>query len=379
LAVGDLHGGLDALVSILEKTDLVDEDLHWQSTDACLVLMGDLVDRGERTRELLDFVMRLEDEAGGRLYVLLGNHEIMNVVGDLRYATVEEFAEFAEDETKRQRRNGFNAFSRSRGAREMDRAERKAAFEESFPPGWFAHREAFAPEGEYGAWILSKPVFLKLDGTLFVHGGIEPSVSSRDLGVLDDEIDDEIVQYVRLHDRLVEAGWLSPLVPFGATFGVVESRLSPPDGSDPVGTTAEREMATRFLELKGAWFVRSDGPLWSRKLATEDEDAYGEVVDRMLDELGVDRIVVGHTTQEDFRIHARFDGRVFLIDTGAGPAYGGQPSALEIVGNAVRAVYLDSVEVLVEDGSTDVSREPRSEPGYSVGSVPAIHLATLPR
>jgi len=348
VAVGDLHGGYDSLRSVLAESGLVGNDHRWQSEDACLVLLGDLVDRGERTRELLDYVMELESQADGRLYMVIGNHEIMNVVGDLRYVTAAEIAAFAGDETKKQRQKGYNAFAKSRAARQMDRGKRKDAFDEEFPPGWFAHRQAFSPDGEYGAWILSKPVLLELDGTLFVHGGVEPSVTSLDLGGLNEEIVAEIVEYERLRERLVQAGWLSPLVPFGAAFSVVEDKLSPVDDvGEPFGTGAEREMAKRFVELKGAWFVRSDGPLWTRRLAVEDEEALEGTLDRMLAELGVERIVVGHTTQDDFRIRSRFDGRVFLIDTGAGPAYGGQASALEISGGGVRAIYVDSVEVLV--------------------------------
>ena len=40
--------------------------------------------------------------------------------------------------------------------------------------------------------------------------------------------------------------------------------------------------------------------------------------------LDVDRIVVSHTVMRDGSIRSRFHGRVFLIDTGAGPAYGGR-------------------------------------------------------
>jgi hypothetical protein len=350
IAVGDLHGAYEPFRAVLVETGLVGDDYRWQSDGACLVLLGDLVDRGEQTRRLFDYVMDLEKQADGRLHVVIGNHEIMNVVGDFRYVTAAELAEFAGDETKKQRQKGYSAFTRSEAARQLDRDQRKEEFARSFPPGWFAHREAFAPDGVYGAWILSKPVLLVLDETLFVHGGVEPSVTSRDLGELNAEIIAEVVEYDTLHARLVEAGWLSPLVPFGAAFSVVEQRLSTPeDGGEPYASGAEREIARRFLDLKGAWFVRSDGPLWSRKLAVADEGAFGETVDRMLQELGVERIVVGHTTQQDdFRIRARFGGRVFLTDTGAGPYYGGRPSALEISGDTVRAVYLDEVEVLVE-------------------------------
>ena len=56
------------------------------------------------------------------------------------------------------------------------------------------------------------------------------------------------------------------------------------------------------------------------------------------------RIAVGHTPSMDSRIAARFGGRVFLIDTGMlASVYKGRPSALEIKGEAVNAIYEDGM------------------------------------
>ena len=348
VALGDLHGGIDSLQTMLVGTGITDSHHQWTSSDACLVIVGDMVDRGDRSRELLDYLMSLERQAPGQVHVVLGNHEVMNLVGDLRYVTPGEFAAYADLETKKQRQAGYEIFLRTRAAQELSGSRRKEAFEQSFPAGWFGHRQAFDSDGVYGKWLLSRPVLLVLDSTLFVHGGIEPDDASRAVERLSDEILDEIAEYVRLRKALVEAEWLSPLVSFGAAAAVVDERLSAPDESgESDAPSGASENASRFVELNQAGFVRAGGPLWTRKLALEDEEAYSAEVDRMLRQLGIERIVVGHTTQNDHRIRPRFDDRVFLIDTGAGPAYGGHASALEIEGSRVRAVYPDEVEVLV--------------------------------
>jgi hypothetical protein len=348
VALGDLHGGVDSIHTILEATEITDRHRQWTSSDACLVIVGDMVDRGDRSRELLDYVISLGKQAPGQVHVTLGNHEVMNLIGDLRYVTPGEFGAYADLETKKQRRRGRQFFLRTPAALELSGGERKETFDLLFPPGWFGHREAFDIEGRYGAWLLSRPVLLKLGSSLFVHGGIEVGDAARDLDLLNEEIVDQIAEYLRLRKALIEDGWLGPLVSFGAAFGVVDARLSAPEENpDDAGSPTANEIAERFLELRSAGFVRADGPLWTRKLALEEQESYSGDVTQMLLDLGIERIVVGHTSQKDHRIKSRFDDRVFLIDTGAGPAYGGYPSALEIEAGVIRAVYPDEVEILV--------------------------------
>ena len=86
VAVADLHGDYDRFVYILShpQIDLVDADLHWKGGATHLVQLGDILDRGQRAKDIFDFLMRLEKEAaaaGGMVHVLLGNHEEMNITG----------------------------------------------------------------------------------------------------------------------------------------------------------------------------------------------------------------------------------------------------------------------------------------------------------
>ena len=88
VAVSDIHGAYGALVETLQEADVVDKRLAWSGGKTHLVITGDLLDRGPDSRRVMDLVMRLEIEApraGGRVHQLLGNHEVMNLIGDLRY------------------------------------------------------------------------------------------------------------------------------------------------------------------------------------------------------------------------------------------------------------------------------------------------------
>jgi len=84
--------------------------------------------------------------------------------------------------------------------------------------------------------------------------------------------------------------------------------------------------------------THENGPLWfrgySRWSDTEGEDFLAPLIQL----LGVKRIVVGHTVQANGEISRRFGGKAFLIDTGM---VAGRPSALEISGDHIRALYLN--------------------------------------
>ena len=116
-----------------------------------------------------------------------------------------------------------------------------------------------------------------------------------------------------------------------------------------------------LAELLGvdAWsLLNADGPLWFRGFATWTSEQGRMAVDALQNRYGPVRFVVGHTPLKPPRQMARFDRRIFLIDTGISSAYrdqGGRPSALEIKNGAYTAVYLDSRDVLF-DAMTSVIR-----------------------
>ncbi|HEY6552872.1 MAG TPA: metallophosphoesterase, partial [Vicinamibacteria bacterium] len=104
VAVGDIHGDYDQFVTVLRDAGLVDGQLAWSGGRAHLVQTGDRIDRGPDSRKVMDLLMRLEKEAkkaSGAVHSLLGNHEAMNVLGDFRYVTPEEFAAFETPNSQR--------------------------------------------------------------------------------------------------------------------------------------------------------------------------------------------------------------------------------------------------------------------------------------
>ena len=103
VVLGDVHGSYDKMMSLLFGTGVVDATGTWTGGDDHLVFVGDITDRGPDDRQVMDLLMQLQPEAqaaGGRVHVLLGNHEVMNMVGDLRYVDPKGFADFAKEEEK---------------------------------------------------------------------------------------------------------------------------------------------------------------------------------------------------------------------------------------------------------------------------------------
>ena len=63
--------------------------------------------------------MALEKEApaaGGRVVPLLGNHEMMNIMGDLRYVTPENYASFADGNSAERQKSGFQQYMKWRSS-----------------------------------------------------------------------------------------------------------------------------------------------------------------------------------------------------------------------------------------------------------------------
>src|SRR6185312_711248 len=63
VAIGDLHGDLDALRATLRLAGAIDSDDRWIGKDLTVVQTGDQVDRGDQDREVLDVLEKLEGDA----------------------------------------------------------------------------------------------------------------------------------------------------------------------------------------------------------------------------------------------------------------------------------------------------------------------------
>ncbi len=174
VAFSDVHGDYNAMVATLQGANVIDDALAWSGGTTHFVLVGDILDRGPDSRAAMDLLMRIELEAvpaGGMVHVLAGNHEIMNLVGDLRYVAPGEYAAFADEEDAEERDLWFEAFRTVRAPPDQDAEELRAQFDTTYPAGFFAHRRAFAPDGIYGSWLLTKPMIVVINGTASCTAG----------------------------------------------------------------------------------------------------------------------------------------------------------------------------------------------------------------
>ncbi len=144
VAVGDIHGDLEALCHVLLDRGVIDESGGWTGGQAHLVLVGDLVGGSPHSRLLLNFLMRLAGEATqsmGRVHALLGNHDLLPV------------------------QNNF---------RKMTGAEKRLY--KSYPVRGAQGRRidhVFAGNSVYAEWIRSRNAIIRIGETLFVHAGLD--------------------------------------------------------------------------------------------------------------------------------------------------------------------------------------------------------------
>jgi hypothetical protein len=282
VAVGDVHGDVEALTEVLRMAGLIDAKGSWIGGKAHLVQTGDVADRAPRTRDCYELLMRLEREAlaaGGRVHALIGNHEVMNMVGDLRYLTPEELASYAD--------------------------QSPTPDAPGTPRGLAGHRVAFSTSGRYGRWLRSHPAVLRIDGTLFMHGGLQPGVPARTLA--------ELNRWVR-----------QDLFP----------------GNPPGGGSNQA------------------GPLWFRGYARDPEPQWSRGLAEVFQRFGAKRMVMGHTITQDGRIRVRFGGQAVFIDTGLSTGYGRHLAALEIRGDRLTAIYPEGRVGLLTPAVKDMAAKP---------------------
>lgn len=258
VAIGDIHGDYERFVQVLRLCKLTDEKDRWIGGAAHLVQTGDVLDRGPDSKKVMDLLMQLEEQAkkaGGAVHALIGNHEYMTLAGDLRYVSTGELAAF--EEGPRITPVGADPIN-------------------DYP----RYRAAFAATGKYGRWIRGHNTIVRVNDTLFMHGGLSPAFMKRKIRDLNEAVRAEL-----RGERDLRTGV----------------------GADPAG------------------------PLWYRGLA---ESMQEQVLSGFLDEMtaaqGARRIVMGHTIQER-GITLRAGGRLALIDVGMSRwTVSGAPSCLVI-------------------------------------------------
>lgn len=359
VAIGDVHGAFDQFVGILQTAGLIDANRRWSGGTAILVQTGDIFDRGPGVRPALDLLMRLEGEAkraGGRVESLLGNHEMMNLLHEFRDVSAEAYASFADNRSEDRRKRAYSDYTRlaSRQGKRGDAVVGRDEWMAAHPPGFVEYVDAIGPRGTYGRWLRSKQVVTTIDGTVFMHAGVQADQAA-DLDAINKTAAADIRGWDDTRAAMVQAQLVPPfctLAEAGAAAGAEVERISAAiKASAPLGDHVTREFVDKLqslFQIGKSSLLDPDGPLWFRGFATWP-DADEPKVAALVERLGVRRFVTGHTPSLPGKVRVRFGNRVFLIDTGMLTTYfkGGRPSALELQGGTITAIYGDAREVLV--------------------------------
>ena len=317
VAVGDIHGDLNAFIGILQRAQLIDPTNRWSGSKATLVQTGDMLDRGPNARGVMDLLMSLQKDAprqGGRVIVLMGNHEAMNIYGDLRYVTTNDYASFANDGPEARKRRNDSPTTQ--------------------PAGFQERCEALSPEGKYGKWLRSLPAIAKVNDSIFLHGGIHPDLKSHSVDELNEAIANEIKGFDAFKQFMVDKKIAQPCSTLDELVAAARMAAEKAKGKDA-------EVLKAFLNY-GNWItVHENGPLWFRGYAQWTDADGAAQIQELTKAFAVKRFVVGHTPQSGGQITARFDGKIYLIDTGMLSTYftGGRASALNILDGKVSFIY----------------------------------------
>lgn len=151
LAISDIESGYKTFRDFLISNNVIDKNLNWIFGTGHLVLVGDFVDRGFSTTQVLWFIYKLEQDAaqnGGLVHFILGNHELKNMQGNYEYASPKYFHVSAILEKQQNQLYDSNSL--------------------------------------IGKWMASKNTLELINGVLFTHGGIHPDIVEYNLNL--DEI-----------------------------------------------------------------------------------------------------------------------------------------------------------------------------------------------
>lgn len=148
VALSDIHGQFDVLIELLTNHNIITKAGDWNFGNGHMVITGDMFDRGEQVNEVLWFLYQLDfqaQQAGGRLHLLMGNHEQMVFMGDLRY--IHEKYKVSE-----------HLLSRS-------------------------YDQLYDSSTEIGQWLRTKHTLVKINDFLFLHGGVSTEWIDRELTI----------------------------------------------------------------------------------------------------------------------------------------------------------------------------------------------------
>jgi hypothetical protein len=299
VAIGDIHGDYENYLTALQAAGLVDKKGKWTGGATHLVQTGDIPDRGPDTRKIIEHLDKLAKQArkkGGHVHSLIGNHEAMNVYGDLRYVHPGEFAAFASRNSETLLNRYYDLVMQNLQETNSEAflalpENHREEWNKTHPPGWVEHRQTWDPkwnpQGAMAQRTINSKVAIQINDMIFMHGGLSGKYCQNSLQSLTEQAVSKLGNY-------------DPANP-----GILE---------DPYG------------------------PLWYRGLSGNVPEASPETVAAILENHQARHIVVGHTPTGG-AIFTRYDSAVIQIDTGLSKAYGGHPAFMESTAEGKFAGY----------------------------------------
>lgn len=148
LAISDIESAYSTFRDFLIHNDVINSKLNWTFGKGHLVLVGDFVDRGFSTTQVLWFIYKLEQEAvkhGGTVHFIIGNHELYNMQGKFKSASYKYY--------------GVASILGKQ------------------------HHDLYNQNSFIGKWMASKNTIELVNGNLFTHGGIHPDMANYDITI----------------------------------------------------------------------------------------------------------------------------------------------------------------------------------------------------
>ena len=351
VAIGDIHGDYDNYIAVLKNAGVINRRGRWAAGKTHVVQVGDIPDRGPDTLKIIEHLQKLEKQAlkaGGRLHLLIGNHEHMNITGDLRYVHPGEYEAFENRNSKQLRKNYYAYVVKTIEQQRAtllaggDDASHLPVPDEDFKRDWYnehplgfvEHRLAWQQGGELFEWIAAHNTVIRINDILFLHGGLSAELLPLSITDINERVRAEL-------NRDAFKG-------------------------EPLGTS-------------------DNGPLWYRGLARGDEAAVRPALDSVLAHYEAAMIVLGHTPDLN-AITPRFGGQVVIIDTGISAYYGGHLASLLIEDGTATAIHGDhslalptnTAEILpyFEALAAEMPKNPRLSAHIAVLSNPPIESGT---
>jgi hypothetical protein len=353
VAIGDIHGSFAGLTAILKQSGLIDENSQWAGGNTLLVQTGDMIDRGADVRQVMDLMISLQSQAdakGGKVVVLLGNHEVMNMVGASQYVNPEAYKNFIDHDSVEKQEKAYErwwaVFGAAAAAGGEDPEILKQKWMTDHPRGFVEYNEAMGPNGKYGKWFRSLPAVFQYGGTIFLHGGISPDFAES-ADVLNQKINKAIKEFNEIRSYMIEKRFIEQYYSMSEMNSVVEGivkasetqALSPALLNEVPRLKEIRSYLDSFFDVSP--LMVENGPLWFRGYAEWPEQQLNAYVSEWLKSNNAWRVVAAHTPRPDGKIQSRLDGAIFVIDTGMNEEYfkNGQASALEIKDDDATAIY----------------------------------------